>query len=232
MTDGSPSSVVDAKEIERRVNDAIRKDLHAGELDITVTEEFGAEGNEGGDEADEDIEGHEGRDREVEDDGGQDREVEDDEGQDQEAKDDEGQDQEAKDDEGQDREVEDDEGQDRAEDDEGQDRVVNLPKVPIWYQNAVTKKLWEEASPSQKNAVEKYKENDRKTSSLVDDNMGEDDRQKVTRLEEVVLFVTSHIWHSNFETHLSQHNGNIVAVAQVSNGSSFECLIEFSIKRA
>ena len=147
------------------VNNAIRKDLHTGGLDITVTVASEVEGDEGGEEANEDTEGDEGRDWKVEDDEGQDQ-----------------------------------------EEDTGLSLEVNLPRVPIWYKNVVMKKLWKEASLLQKNMVEQYKKNEaKKTLTLMDNEMGEDDRHKVTQLEEVVLFITSHIWYSNFGTHLSHH---------------------------
>jgi hypothetical protein len=92
--------------------------------------------------------------------------------------------------------VEDDQDQDREVDDTGlSSDEVNPPNVPIWYRNAMTRQMWEEASPSEKEAVEQYKIDEaNKMSTLVSDEMGEDDWQKVTRLEGVVLFVTSHIW--------------------------------------
>jgi hypothetical protein len=73
---------------------------------------------------------------------------------------------------------------------------VDLPKVPVWYRNAVMGNLWEEASPSQWDTVEQHKkkEEDReKTDDDSDDEM-EDDQHMVKRLQIVMKFVTSRIW--------------------------------------
>jgi hypothetical protein len=73
---------------------------------------------------------------------------------------------------------------------------VNLPQVPLWYRNALTRDVWEQAGPSQKDAVEKYKNHGRKTAALGGDETGEgeDDQQKVTRLGAILRFITSYLW--------------------------------------
>jgi hypothetical protein len=73
---------------------------------------------------------------------------------------------------------------------------VDLPKVPVWYRNAVMGNLWEEASPSQQDAVEQHKkkEEDREKMDDDSDNEMEDDQHMVKRLQIVMKFVTSWIW--------------------------------------
>jgi hypothetical protein len=72
---------------------------------------------------------------------------------------------------------------------------VDLPKVPVWYRNAVMGNLWEEASPSQQDAVEQHKkkEEDREKMDDDSDNEMEDDQHMVKRLQIVIKFVTSWI---------------------------------------
>ena len=57
-----------------------------------------------------------------------------------------------------------------------------MPKVPIWYQNMVMKKIWEKARPWQKDEMKQYKIDESKTAEVAGDEMGEDEQQKVTRL--------------------------------------------------
>lgn len=103
--------------------------------------------------------------------------------------------------------------------------VVKFPKVAMWYRNAIIDKCWNEATPSQKDAVDKRKMQGTNTKMAA----SADDDDKVTRLDEIILFVTSYIRHHNFWNSLSlQH----VAVAQVLNVSFLTCLIKSSNKRA
>jgi hypothetical protein len=90
-----------------------------------------------------------------------------------------------------------DDGEEEEEDgeDDGEEQLddVNVPKVPLWYVNAVMKKAWEGASQSQRDAVEKYKK-----AAITDDEMeleaveGEDNERKVTRLKSLLRFVLSY----------------------------------------
>ncbi len=56
----------------------------------------------------------------------------------------------------------------------------DVPKVPIWYQNVMMKKIWEKARPWQKDEVKQYKINESKTAEVAGDEMEEDEQQKVT----------------------------------------------------
>jgi hypothetical protein len=63
---------------------------------------------------------------------------------------------------------------------------IKLPRVPIWYMNAVMQHALEGASLSQQNAVEDYKtENCKKTAAKAGDET-EAPEDKVTRLERVI----------------------------------------------
>jgi hypothetical protein len=89
------------------------------------------------------------------------------------------------------------EGEDEDKEVEDPSTGVMVPGVPLWYRNAVMKRLWENASESQKDAVERYKmECGRKTAALADVEMSEgleeDGLHKVTRLESVIRSVTSY----------------------------------------
>jgi hypothetical protein len=53
----------------------------------------------------------------------------------------------------------------------------------------VLNKIWEKATPSQKNVVEEYKTNYVWETAAGKKVMGENDQQKVMQLEEVLLFV-------------------------------------------
>jgi hypothetical protein len=67
------------------------------------------------------------------------------------------------------------------------------------------KKIWEKAYPWQKDEVEQYKIDESKTAEEAGDEMGEDEQQKVTRLQKLIVFVTSHtqrtqLWDSSLPT--------------------------------
>ena len=49
------------------------------------------------------------------------------------------------------------EGEDKDKEVEDPSTGVMVPGVPLWYWNAVMKRLWENASESQKDVVERYK---------------------------------------------------------------------------
>jgi hypothetical protein len=81
---------------------------------------------------------------------------------------------------------------DEEKEDEDEDDLINVPKVAVWYRNAVMKKLWANASPSQKDAVEHYKEEDEETDEDPDDETGDGNgvqRKQVKRLQEVMRYV-------------------------------------------
>lgn len=44
------------------------------------------------------------------------------------------------------------------DEDDALDEDIDVPKLPIWYQNAVIAELWRTASPSQRLGVENYEE--------------------------------------------------------------------------
>ena len=71
---------------------------------------------------------------------------------------------------------------------------VNLPKVGIWYRNAVMRELWKNATPSQRYAIEQHKkkEDEKKAVDGPKDEMGDDDnpQHKVKRLRGVIELVT------------------------------------------
>src|SRR6266849_4291024 len=192
--------LTDAEEIEQRVQDNIRSDLRAGRLDITVAASAVEGENKDGKEV-EDQDGEGGEDQDGQDSGGQDGEE--DEGKD-------GEDQDGKEDEDQDgEEGENQDGEEGEENQDGQededqaeedaelfsDEVsVNLPKVTIWYQNAVMKNIWEKASLSQRDVVEQYKtKDDIDDMGDVGDASMEDDKWKVKRLQNLIKFVASPI---------------------------------------
>lgn len=94
-----------------------------------------------------------------------------------------------------------DEGYSGPSSDEGEEEDTGLysddeassPRVPIWYRNAVMKKLWEKASPSQRDEVEKQKkeEDEEDSHDWVRDD--ESVQNKVGRLQSVIKFVTDQI---------------------------------------
>ena len=198
--------LTDAEEIKQRVQDDIRSDLRAGRLDITVAAASAVEGENEDGEEDQDQDGEGGEDQDGQDGGGQDGEEdggedgkgdEGEDGEDQDGK--EGEDEDGEEGENQDgEEGENQDGQedeDQAEEDAElfSDEVgVNLPKVAVWYRNAVMKNIWEKASPSQRDAVEQYKTKE-DMDDVGDDSM-EDDERKVKRLQNLIKFVTSPIW--------------------------------------
>jgi hypothetical protein len=233
----------------KQVNDSIRVDLRAGRLDITVAAASGVEGDKGEDENDEDMPQADEDMAEADEDMAEaDEDTPQADGDMAEADEDtpqaDGDMAEADEDmaeagedipEGDEDIPEDDEDipegdEDFEENDEDQEEA-DVPKVPIWYRNAVMKKMWEKASPSQKDNVEQWKIVDEsKMEELAGDEADDemDDQQKVTRLEEVLRFVTCNIpFILNFGTHLSQH----VAVAQVLNVSLSNSSIRYSKKR-
>jgi hypothetical protein len=65
---------------------------------------------------------------------------------------------------------------------------VHVPKVAIWYQNAIMNKLWEDADPSQIEAVEQMNNLDEGEGEMVIDEM-EDDEKKTKRLRGMMRFV-------------------------------------------
>lgn len=83
---------------------------------------------------------------------------------------------------------------------EDQDQEKLVPKVELWYGNAITKYLWDNASPSQREAVEQKRkeENEKiegwKKMGVPNYDADEDDAGKMKRLQAVVEFVVSQIW--------------------------------------
>ena len=66
--------------------------------------------------------------------------------------------------------------------------------------------MFTDASPSQKDAVNQCKLQETEKAASADDEfdeneMGDDDQRKVTRLDGIIQFVTSYIQHHNFGTH-------------------------------
>ena len=76
------------------------------------------------------------------------------------------------------------------------------------------KKLWDNASPSQKNSVEEYKNWGRKMAALEGDEMGKakDNQYKVMQLEGVLRSITNNILFSVRWTHFSQHDSRRTGV--------------------
>ena len=127
----------DVKVLDKKVNDSIRKELRAGQLDITVTAAGGAE-----DDEDED----------------------DDE----------------------------DERDDEKDDDDITSEAPKVPKVAVWYRNAVMAELWTRASPSQRDAVQKHKmEEGEETDEIEEfsDDEAEHEQKQTKRLEEITRHV-------------------------------------------
>jgi len=65
-----------------------------------------------------------------------------------------------------------------------------VPKVAVWYRNAVMRELWMKASPSQRDAVEEHKkrEADGEETDDSDDDIG-DDKKRAKRLQDIIRFV-------------------------------------------
>jgi hypothetical protein len=66
-----------------------------------------------------------------------------------------------------------------------------VPKVAVWYRNAVMRELWMKASPSQRDAVEEHKkrEADSEETDDSDDNIADDDKKRAKRLRDIMRFV-------------------------------------------
>jgi hypothetical protein len=93
--------------------------------------------------------------------------------------------------EGEEDEYQDQEGDIKLSSDEDS---TTLPKVAVWYRNAVMKNLWENASPSQRDKVEQYKKKVEDKEEMGDNSnneMGDDDyaQHKVNRLQKVIKFM-------------------------------------------
>ena len=105
-------------------------------------------------------------------------------------------------------------GEDQNKEDTGlSSGGVNLPRVPLWYRNAEMKKLWDNASPSQKESVEEYKNRGGKTAALEGDETGEaeDDQHKVMWLQGILWSVTNILLSVRW-THFSQHDSRHAGV--------------------
>jgi hypothetical protein len=96
----------------------------------------------------------------------------------------------------------DDQDRQSGETDVSSDEVdsYKVPKVPIWYYNAVTGEAWNQASPEQKAETEKYKMESDKAMKLADGPMlvdgeivveGDTEETRVARLETVLKFVNT-----------------------------------------
>lgn len=158
----------DTNGVEKQVSDAIRSDLSARLLDITIV---------AAPEESEDVERKE------------------------------------------DTERDEDAGSEEAEssEDENEDKI-KLPRVPVWYRNALLKELLDNASPSQKEAVERYEEERA--------HQAQDPNNQNERLLDIARFVAP-----NLELRKKLISApKYVAVARVSNATLLKCLRRSSVK--
>jgi hypothetical protein len=92
-------------------------------------------------------------------------------------------------------------------------------KVAVWFQNAIMKYLWGNATPGQKGAVEQHKK--KEAGEETEEELEEEEidsegalRKQVKRLQDIVMFVTVDlVWQ--FSDSLFRH----VAAAQVWNNT-------------
>jgi hypothetical protein len=115
--------------------------------------------------------------------------------------------------------VEEEGGNDQDDEDpETSSDEVHLPKVPLWYMNAVMAEVWKEASQSQQDAVREYKKTSRMAVDGMEVDENEDMENKVTRLERVLKFVTSQLTvmaHTHFLDIVSNRSGVESTVVQL-----------------
>lgn len=69
------------------------------------------------------------------------------------------------------------------------DDEFRIPKVPVWYRNAIMRDLWLNATASQQAAVEQHKKNEAEgVVEEIDDGMNDDEKQ-AKRLQGIIRLV-------------------------------------------
>lgn len=69
------------------------------------------------------------------------------------------------------------------------DDSVKVPKVAVWYRNAIMRDLWENASSSQRDAVERHKRKQKGEETDEDDDEMGDGEKQAKRLRDIMRFV-------------------------------------------
>lgn len=77
----------------------------------------------------------------------------------------------------------DDDGPSSGEDD------IRVPKIPVWYRNGIIRELWENASPSKRQAVEDYEKAEEDNEEIDEDDETSDDQKREKRLRDIMRFV-------------------------------------------
>jgi hypothetical protein len=76
---------------------------------------------------------------------------------------------------------EDSDGESWEDEDEDENKNMKVPRVAVWYRNALLREVWETASPSQWEAVEQYQEEE-----------ADDDLSKIVGFVKFTIYNSNH----------------------------------------